>query len=548
MELCPFVEQYDGGLAFYLNGDLQFDTADEAVYHEFLAVPAIALAAARFPDRPLRVLICGGGDGLALRDVLRFGAVAEVDLVDYSPEVLDLGRSLFAPFNQQSLASDRVRVTVADAWDWTSDRPYHAILCDFTYPSHADETRVYSREWFSKLLGLLEPGGVLATNGVSVDRRTTGFWCLYQTLLAAGWAAKPLAIPIESFRRHGYGTWGFFLASDRPIDRAELTGLALPVGLVALTVAHLLAALRFPVSQAAGRDRVHYHAIAAPVLFHYLLNPEGDRAHQADAIDPPDLLQPGDPIDPITALEWVEAIDSTDPPAPAAWIDFADLNEPVRATAAPQDPSSLEAIAQRWLRDLAAIDPQGLPPELPALQLPVLHPDHDARMVAERAEDWRSLLDRLDWQQLLAELQRQSRDLPPKLATEIQGAIAQLERGATQAIDRLPPAWAETITLLSVVLMTASLVGPDAAFAKGYSGRGGSGYDSSDSSSGFRSCYQYNEAGKLEWLDCRTGQPLEQGSTISGYISGVRWWTGLALSALGGYIVYDGWRDLRRRR
>jgi hypothetical protein len=158
----------------------------------------------------------------------------------------------------------------------------------------------------------------------------------------------------------------------------------------------------------------------------------------------------------------------------------------------------------------------------------------------------------LDWQQLLAELQRQSRDLPPKLAAEIQGAIAQLERGATEAIDRLPPAWAETITLLSVVLMTASLVGPDAAFAKGYSGfsrgHGGSGYDSSDSSSGFRSCYQYNEAGKLEWLDCRTGQPLEQGSTINSYISGVRWWTGLALSALGGYIVYDGWRDLRRRR
>jgi spermidine synthase len=529
MELCPFVEQYDGGLAFYLNGDLQFDTADEAVYHEFLAVPAIALAAARFPDRPLRVLICGGGDGLALRDVLRFGAVAEVDLVDYSPEVLDLGRSLFAPFNHQSLASDRVRVTVADAWDWTSDRPYHAILCDFTYPSHADETRVYSREWFSKLLGLLEPGGLLATNGVSVDRRTTGFWCLYQTLLAAGWAAKPLAIPIESFRRHGYGTWGFFLASDRPIGRPELTELALPPGLGSLTVARFLAALRFPVAEAADRDRVHYHSIAAPILFHYLLNPEGDRAAL------------GHPI----ADQWSES-------EPIDWIDFADLHEPAQATAAANDPSSLTAIAQHWLQALAAIDPQQLPPKLPGPPLPVLHPDHDARMVAERAEDWRSLLDRLDWRQLLTELQRQSRDLPPKLAAEIQGAIAQIERGATGAIERLPPAWAETITLLSVVLMTASLVGPDAAFAKGFSGfsRGSSRRYSSGGSSGngSGSCVQYNDAGEQQWVDCATGQPLDGSPADSGDLSGVQWLTGLALSSLGGYIVYDGWQDLWRRR
>jgi spermidine synthase len=64
-----FIEQHDHSIAFYINGDLQFDTADEAIYHEYLVIPAIALAIRRFPQTDLRILICGGGDGLALRDV-----------------------------------------------------------------------------------------------------------------------------------------------------------------------------------------------------------------------------------------------------------------------------------------------------------------------------------------------------------------------------------------------------------------------------------------------------------------------------------------------
>ncbi len=76
-----FIEHHANGLAFYINGDLQFDTADEALYHEYLVIPAITLAVGRFTT-DLRVLICGGGDGLAARDVLRFPEVRHIDLVD----------------------------------------------------------------------------------------------------------------------------------------------------------------------------------------------------------------------------------------------------------------------------------------------------------------------------------------------------------------------------------------------------------------------------------------------------------------------------------
>ena len=57
MPTSLFVEHHNTGLTFYINGDLQFDTADEALYHEFLVIPTIALTAQRFCDTPLRVLI-----------------------------------------------------------------------------------------------------------------------------------------------------------------------------------------------------------------------------------------------------------------------------------------------------------------------------------------------------------------------------------------------------------------------------------------------------------------------------------------------------------
>jgi spermidine synthase len=67
MPTSLFIEEHNNGLAFYINGDLQFDTADEAIYHEYLVIPSIALAVKRFTHTALQVLICGGGDGLAAR-------------------------------------------------------------------------------------------------------------------------------------------------------------------------------------------------------------------------------------------------------------------------------------------------------------------------------------------------------------------------------------------------------------------------------------------------------------------------------------------------
>ncbi|NJL54949.1 hypothetical protein HC928_07000 [bacterium] len=156
MPISLFVEHHTDGLAFYINGDLQFDTSDEAIYHEYLAIPILTLAAKRHPDEAIKVLICGGGDGLAAREVLRFPQVHHIDLVDYSPEVVELGRTVFKPFNQGSLESDRLTIHTEEAFGFVSSlnaHSYHVVICDFTIPP------VLRRRKFTAVNGFSRCGG-----------------------------------------------------------------------------------------------------------------------------------------------------------------------------------------------------------------------------------------------------------------------------------------------------------------------------------------------------------------------------------------------------
>src|SRR6516162_8820289 len=107
------LERRSGGLRLYLGGDLQFDTDDEAMYHDRLAHPAMLAARARFAG-PLDLLVLGGGDGLLVRELLRHDGVASIRLIDYNPEVLALAATELAPWNESSLTDTRVVVEVAD--------------------------------------------------------------------------------------------------------------------------------------------------------------------------------------------------------------------------------------------------------------------------------------------------------------------------------------------------------------------------------------------------------------------------------------------------
>lgn len=274
-----FVEERErGAFAFWADGDLQFDSADEAIYHELLALPALTLAHAGLPDgrADLRVLICGGGDGLALRETLRFPHVRHVDLVDYSAEIVELGKTCFADLNQHAFADSRAHVHIADAWEFLEgvSAPYDVILCDFTTPRRTEDTRIMTRDWYARVAGALAPNGVAGINAVSPQSAPEAFWCLHKTVRAAGLNALPFRACIPSFRAQGYGTWAFFLASHRRLRRADLrTVAACPVETTGADLAHLWDAGAFSPAERVLEKRVPVHTLAQPCLLPLLLNP-----------------------------------------------------------------------------------------------------------------------------------------------------------------------------------------------------------------------------------------------------------------------------------
>ncbi|XGV97475.1 MAG: hypothetical protein ACAF41_32740 [Leptolyngbya sp. BL-A-14] len=456
-----FIEHHTDGLAFYINGDLQFDTADEAIYHEYLVIPAIALAMQRFPQTPLHVLICGGGDGLAVRDVLRVAAVSKVTLVDYDAEVLELGRTVFQPYNQGSLlnasstASDESRLTVQtqEAFEFLATVPddsYHVVICDFTFPTRSEDTQIYSREWFQQVQRVLRPGGIMSTNGVSPEQRTLGFWCLYQTLLAAGLWAKPLQVAIPSFREHGYGDWGFFLASAVPITRSEVEAITLPSSLRALPVIDWRNAFQIPATIAQHRHAANVHTLDCPQLFYYLLNPR------------------------------LQLITTTSATSDQPWVDFLDLQESGTGAIGTRDLLQLDSIATAWLDHLHQT--KKLPQSAQVSELmPVQHRYHNVQMTTEWLSYLKALLEEVNINQLLASLLERAQELPPQLVRELKQLVEKIRTG--QPLTYVSEHTAELITLLSVTLLMANVTTPDIVFAKGYSGSSGS-YSSYDSDSG----------------------------------------------------------------
>ncbi len=284
-------ERDDGSCALYLDGDLQFDSRDEALYHESLALPALCLARRARPTG-LRVLICGGGDGLALRECLRFPGVVHADLVDYDPEVVELGRTRFAALNADAFEDTRAHVHIADAWDFLkSADPYDVVLCDFTVPRRAEDTRVFAQEWYARLAEVLTPDGLLALNAVSPQRVPEAFWCLRKTVRAAGLSALPYRACIPSFRAHGYGAWGFLLASHSPLNASLLHDLDedCPVSTRQTDLSRLWRGARFSRAERRLEQQVPVHTLQNGCLLPLLLNPGLAPSEQEAAQHPYDL-------------------------------------------------------------------------------------------------------------------------------------------------------------------------------------------------------------------------------------------------------------------
>jgi spermidine synthase len=228
------------GVRLFLNGNLQFHSRDEYRYHEALVHPAMSAHGA-----PKRVLVLGGGDGMAVREVLKYPGVESVTLVELDAHMTQLfsNSPLLRQLNGDSLHSKKLRVVNADAFAWleANHESFDIVIVDFPDPTSFSIGKLYTTSFYQRVDEHLAAGGyaVVQTTSPLIARKS--FWTVAATLEAAGLATTPYHAHVPSF-----GEWGFILASRRPYKLPA----TLPGGLRFLTLAGLPALFDFPADMA----------------------------------------------------------------------------------------------------------------------------------------------------------------------------------------------------------------------------------------------------------------------------------------------------------
>ena len=199
-------------LRLFLNSHLQFSSRDEYRYHEALVHPGLsALPAAR------RVLVLGGGDGLAVRELLKYPALESITLVDLDPEMTHIFSTnpVLSSLNAHSLTAPRVRVINADAFPWLDSvqDQFDFVVVDFPDPTSYSLGKLYTAAFYRLLTRHLSPHGFFVVQSTSPLFARQSYWCIVETLKEARLRTYPYHVYVPSF-----GEWGFVLAGREAFE------------------------------------------------------------------------------------------------------------------------------------------------------------------------------------------------------------------------------------------------------------------------------------------------------------------------------------------
>ncbi len=234
------VTQGRTGHRLFLNGNLQFAERDEYRYHEALVHPAMAAHGA-----PQRVAVLGGGDGMAVREILKYPSVESVTLVELDPAMTRIfsDNPMLAKLNGHALQNPKVKIVNTDAFGWLQEGTdtFDVIVVDFPDPTNFSIGKLYTNSFYALLDKRLAASGyaVVQTTSPLVARQS--FWTVVQTIESVGLRTAPYHAHVPSF-----GEWGFVIASRRPWRLPE----ALPAGLQFLSAGTLPLLFDFPLDMA----------------------------------------------------------------------------------------------------------------------------------------------------------------------------------------------------------------------------------------------------------------------------------------------------------
>ncbi len=206
----------------YINGQEQFSTYDEERYHEPLVHPAMQLASDRSD-----ILILGGGDGLAAREIFKYKDVKSLTLVDLDPVMTNLAKnfSVLRKINSMSMSDRRIKIINMDgsAFLNKTDRMFNLVFIDLPDPDSMDLMHLYSYSLYKNIKRHLARGGVMVTQATSPFFANKAFLCINKTIRAAGFSTLPYHNQVPTL-----GEWGWVLAVNKTeLSDKRLKNLAL---------------------------------------------------------------------------------------------------------------------------------------------------------------------------------------------------------------------------------------------------------------------------------------------------------------------------------
>ncbi len=218
--------QWKNDYWLYLNGNQQLCTRDEIMYHEPLVHPAMSLH-----PNPTKILVLGGGDGCAVREILKYPKVEKITLVDLDPAMTNLGKThpILTELNQNSLSNEKVEVLNDDGYKYmlSNENYFDVIIIDLPDPRSIELGRLYSHEFYKICYRHLRPGGVIVTQSGSPYFATQAFSCIVETIKSAGFETVPMHNQVITL-----GEWGWTLGVKQPpyeSVKAELQKLEINV-------------------------------------------------------------------------------------------------------------------------------------------------------------------------------------------------------------------------------------------------------------------------------------------------------------------------------
>ena len=204
--------RFKDDLRLFLNSHLQFSSRDEYRYHESLIHPGLASVPV-----PRSVLVLGGGDGLAVREILKYPQVEKITLVDLDPEMTKLFSSqpMLTEMNHRSLLSPRLRIINADAFPWvdSNTESFDFIAIDFPDPTNYALGKLYTSAFYRAVARHLSSQGYLVVQSTSPMFSRDSFWCIAETIRQTGLQTFPYHVYVPSF-----GEWGFVLAGTHKYE------------------------------------------------------------------------------------------------------------------------------------------------------------------------------------------------------------------------------------------------------------------------------------------------------------------------------------------